>query len=333
MKLFCPLSGVSYKTSIGYGHGKAPHPVFYLPLKSLISQHLDAFCSGKLKEEEIHLFGCALLHKLPVVWEDTVQNSESIQKRWKNNIEKLAAICLKYDTRTEKDMPRYHIDKRNNDLGNLKGYLESVDEAIAELSYGEDAPVPTYMTRNAEAAILRMLRGSISRAEKRETFPKLMADWAASVGDFPRDIVNITENETRILGEYWKSIIQHVFTHDDPLTILSTTITPGDLDELIEHCETHIEVGTIHSLALLRRLREVRNILDEFRSPVSRSSLSTAKSQAISASFLNGESEALSNTINIDRPKIEVPSSEPLRKDYPNAAAYIRAKIAWQKGY
>jgi hypothetical protein len=339
MKLFCPLSGVSYHTNIGYGHGQAPHPIFYLPLKSLIVQHLDNYCEGKLSEEEIHLFGCAMLHKLPVIWEHPVSITENTKYNWKKYLEKLATICLKHGGSNPNDLPQYHIDKRNNDLSNLGIYLSSIDDAIAELAWEADpetgeVPQPNYITRNAEETILRMLRGSMSRAEKRETFPKLMADWAANVGKFPATTVTaeITYKGTRTvtLREHWHEIVYKLFAVPDVVSLLSTEITPGDLDEVIEHCETTVEIGTIHSLALFKKLREAKAVLEEFRSPAPSASMIVAKAAPLTAAFLSGEDNV--SKVTQDRPKVSVPESEPLRKDYPNSAAYIRAKIAWQRG-
>jgi hypothetical protein len=330
MKLFCPLSGISYGTDIGYGHGQAPHPIFYLPLKSLIIQHLDKFCTNELKTEETHLFGCALLHKLPVQWEVPLTLTPELKSNWYKYIEKLAAICLKYDTRLEEDLPKYHIDRHSCSLSNLKYYLESFDEAIADLGDDEDAPVPSYITRNAEETILRMLRTSLSNKEKRHTFPQLMADWAVQVGNFPTTLVTIDDTGKQLpLKEYWRYIVRRVFEVESPIELLSDTITHGDLEELIEHCCHEIEVGTLHSLALLRRLREAQSIIDEFKNPVQRHTLTIEQSKQVSADFLAGEAD----TLIIDRPKVTIPDKEPLRKDYPNTAAYIRAKIAYNKGY
>jgi len=339
MKLYCPLSGISYKTSVGYGHGKAPHPVFYLPLKSLISQHLNAFCEGKLSEEETHLFGCALLHKLPVVWETTLSPSPELHATWRKYLEKLATICLRYGERDHDKLPHYHIDKYNPTLGNLKIYLQELNCTVAELEYGTadsgESRTPSYIMRNAENALLRMLRGSLSSAERRETFPQLMADWAADIADFPTELVTIAEDKSVILRDFWKDIVRKLFAQSDTLDILKHDVTPGDLDELIEHCECNMEIGSIHSLALMRRLREAKEILDEFRSPVSVASIQISHAE-ITAAFLEDEDSKVTKIDSCDAEptkgqEVAVPTSEPIRKDYPNIAAYMRARILWKK--
>jgi hypothetical protein len=105
------------------------------------------------------------------------------------------------------------------------------------------------------------------------------------------------------------------------------------MEELIEHCEVNIEIGTIHSLALLRKLREVKSILKEFKSPAPSASMTIAKSHVITADFLSGEGGENETKFTVDRPKVTIPEKEPLRRDYPNTAAYLRARIAWNKGY
>lgn len=341
MKLICPLTNVSYGTSIGYGHGRAPHPVFYIPLKSLIQQHLHPYYERQLSNVEIHLFGCALLHKLPVIWEVPLDEAKCA-KVWPQVIEKLSALCMRLDTRRIEEMPQYHITKDNNTLHNLRYYIESIDDTIEELE-GDGDYRNTYIQRNAENTITRMLLQCLNKSEKKHALPKLMADWALEIGRFPTDNVTLLHNDnstTKVpMCEHWHGIIMRIFGTNDPVDILTTEITAGDIEELIEHCETNIEVGTIIANALLRKLRDAKEVLDEFRSPASVRNIKIAETRdadalAILLSEENGPQGFKSVRINesAETTPTSAPTSEPLRKDYPSMGAYLAAKIKWQRG-
>lgn len=333
MKLTCPLSGISYHTDLGYGKGAAPHPIFYLPLKSLVSQHLNAFCDGKLSREELHLFGAALLHKLPTVWEEPLDVARCAHI-WKSHIEKLAAVCLRLDDRERDQLPEYHVCKETSSLYNLGTYLESISDVVAELN-GVGTYKNTYLQRNAEEIIVRMLRQTINKAEKKHTLPKLLADWAMEVGEFPTYNVPVLQNDgittkKQPLCQFWHHIIMRAFEVRDPVDMLSTQITAGDIDELIEHCEHNIEVGTVHSNVLLGRLRTIREVLDEFRSPATVRKIQIAERNNDLVSALMGDTEELTS-VRVEVSSAPAPTSEPLRRDYPSMGAYLAAKIKWQR--
>lgn len=334
MKLTCPLSGISYHTDLGYGRGAAPHPIFYLPLKSLIAQHLNPFCDGKLDKIQLHLFGAALLHKLPTIW-DTPLDIDKCAKVWPKTIEKLAAVCLRLDDRKAKHLPEYHICKDTADLYNLKLYLESIDDVVAELD-GSGTYKNTYLQRNAEEVIVRMLRQTLNKAEKKHSLPKLIADWALEVGEFPAYDVPILQDDgistkKQPLCQFWHGLIIKAFTISDPVDMLSTQVTAADIDELIEHCEHNIEVGTVHSNALLGKLRTIREVLDEFRSPAPSRTINIAeRNESLAIALLGEDAHVPDKSVRIDNaPPL---TTEPLRKDYPSMGSYLAAKLKWQRG-
>ena len=337
MKLICPYTAISYKTSIGYGHGKVPHPIFGLPTGELVSQNLDPFIVGSLSGEEIHLLGCALLAKLPVIWDVALDMDICIPK-WKAHIERLAATVLRYVDKGASnakghDLPEYRICIATENLANLNVYLSAVNEAISgQQPWGTVDPLDpdtgsSYLRDEAEEMILKLLRTVSNRASATKELPALMADWAADVGDFPDTSIKLLEGKTSTLKAHWKFIIKRLFESKSPVEILSDHVTVGDIAELIEQCESHIDIGSIHSLALFKKLRQAQSILDEFSSPARLADIkvvAAAKSGNL-ADLLGGSPEGA------NKPAREYQEGEPRKEDFTNFQAYMQARIRWSK--
>ena len=169
MKLICPYTAISYKTSVGYGHGQVPHPIFGLPAGELVAQSLDAFVIGELAPQELHLLGAALLAKLPVIW-DASLDMETCNPKWKAHIERLAATVLRYVDRGADDLPEYRICKATASLENLNVYISAVNEAISShVPWGTVDPLDpdtgsAYLRDEAEEMILKLLRNASTKA-------------------------------------------------------------------------------------------------------------------------------------------------------------------------
>ena len=334
MKLICPYTAVSYKTSVGYGHGKVPHPIFGLPAGELVSQNLDAFIVGELTKEELHLLGSALLAKLPVIW-DTALDVQACVPKWQAHIERLAATVLRYVDRGADDLPEYRICKDTENLSNLGVYLSAVNDAISNCQpWGTVDPLDpetssSYLRDEAEEMILKLLRTASTKASASRELPSLMADWAADVGNFPDTAITLLEDKTTTLRAHWKFIIKRLFESKSPVEILSDNITVGDVAELTEQCESNIDIGSIHSLALFKKLRQAQSILDEFSSPARLADIKVAAASKSGdlASLLGGSPSGSSGSA----PAREYQEGEPKKESYTNLHAYLQARIRWSK--
>lgn len=271
MKLYCPKSGVTYHTSCGYGHGQATHPIFQISTKKLLDQNLEHTWNAKLPPEDVHLLGAALLDKLPVIW-DSPLDIENCKKVWAANMEKLAATVLRIDSRVINNLPKFRVTKETRNLSTLSAYLSEISTVLNDSfsAFKESTSTFTmdYNRHTAEESIVRTLRTVLDTAGRKKKLPNLMADWACDVGEFPKTLITIEIGKPKItLAEHWKSIITRIFSYKSLSEILSDTITLGDIEELIEHCECNIELGSLHSLSLFKRLRETKEVIQEFRSP------------------------------------------------------------------
>lgn len=267
MKLICPYSGISY-TTIGYGHGRAPHPIFYIPIKTLVQQQLEPFMIGKLDRIETHLLGCALLQKLPILWQCTIyiDNWEPV---WPTFIDKLAAIALSYDPRKLEQLPQFRLDNYNSDPKAVTFYVKQLNE----VSLGIGASATRYDNGESIGA-LRLLRNAINNVDSGAKLPIIMSNWAATVGHFPNTTFPISGSTASCmkLSEYWKHIIRLAFSSISPMDILNREdgirIEAADIEELLEHCEQYIEYGSLHSIVLFKKLRHANLIVSELRSGI-----------------------------------------------------------------
>lgn len=311
MKLFCPKSGISYTCSSGNGHGNIPHPTFGLPIKSLVKANLGPFADGSLNPEQIHLFGCALLAKLPVIWDTPLQSKVWIESEaWNSIIQNLATLAMRYDDRNSEKLPRFRITKETANPAAIKNYVWEMNKAITNLKE-ESAYESTFIKDHAEAAILRILRLSMGDSRGKNKLPALISNWAASVGNFPRTEIPINDMGLRMtLREYWKGIIHKMFSESSPIAILSDDVEVEDIMELLEHCEQNIEVGTLHSLVLFKKLRETLEVFREFR---------PQKVTVVDIESLTEDSST----------KKEYAQGEPKASDFRSVVQYLAAKKAW----
>lgn len=338
MKLICPLSGIRYTATYGLGSGTAPHPVFYLPATTLLSDYLPAWVEGRIQDTEtLHLLGCALLHKLPIQWETACT---ATPQTWARNLEKLAAVVATLDSTITENIPKYRILQHSASLENLDQYLIAVTGAIWEQSLPDgDEYVPEHLILEAEAELLANLRRTFDKTAQ-TSLPKQMADWAAMVGDFPAGEFTNSQGESVTIKSHWHNIIHATFSSSDYISLITSDITYADVDELVEHCETNITFTTLHGTVLLKKLRAVRDVLDEFKSPAPAHTITVEVADDLAATLL-GESrsgaashatteETETNANTATASKETEALTEPRRCDYPSAAAYFAARIKFK---
>lgn len=313
MKLYCPRSAISYTCNVGYGHGTVIHPTFAIPIKALIKANLAPFVENKLTPEQIHLFGCALLAKLPVIWEAPLRLDQWADS-WLGIIENLATVAMRYDDRNRENLPRFRITKETAQPQPIRAYISEFNRAITSLKESS-AYESSFIKDRAEEAILRILRLSLGNTRESNKLPTLISQWAATVGNFPRTEIPINDSGLRMsLREYWKGIIEQIFQAKSPLEVLGDNVELEDIKELLEHCEQNIEVGTLHSLVLLKKLRTCAEVLQEFRPR----KVVTRDSGGI-----------VSNLLEDSAPEKEYQEGEPKASDYRSIAAYLAAKKQW----
>ena len=95
--------------------------------------------------------------------------------------------------------------------------------------------------------------------------------------------------------------------------------------ELIEHCEEHIiGDGSIYAIALMKYLRKGAEMQKNY---LGLGDIDLSKNSLTSYRILKPTESA--EDANIQNMIDSAPTSEPNRKDYPDAISYIKAKARW----
>lgn len=316
MKLQCPKSGVRYTIDCGYGTGRVDHPIFKLPAKSLLEFSLSAYIAGSLKPDDLHLLGCALVNQLPLdAWNATVTVTESL---WPTVIKQLATTVARMDGRELEYVPKFRIDRQNADLSNLDSYLEAVNIAIDTARFDPTESRRALNSKNSQSELteklFKILRDGEQKLRERHKLPQLIAQWAATAGNFPREKVTFGNNRIS-LRDYWRQLIIIAFSKDSVNQLIGSIVTKGDYAELIEHCEQSIPYGSLHTDTLLNTLRGAVDILKEFK----------PNSRDVNARDILEDGAELAPVVPVEKPS----SSAPVRSAFASSLDYIKARSRW----
>mgnify|MGYP001583729090 CR=1 FL=1 len=232
MNLTCPYSGLSYsipeyklkrKVSIS-------HPFLSLELNDVMGMMLPRFAEDDLTGEELHLLGTYFLTKLPIEsWGFPLLEKAPLTywtKLWLKDLQYLASTVKRLAGKKPKNLPTFRLicdslDDSTNPLSQLKEWLDTANSCINEYY----APISeealkrnkTFRANLSEeqfssaeqcnAVIEKILRGSLSTPREKEKFPELIANWAATVGDFPNSIFRTTSGERITVRKDRKSVV------------------------------------------------------------------------------------------------------------------------------
>lgn len=284
MKVTCPISGIAYTVLSAFkGSCKHPHPIFSETntVSYLISNYLEPWSEGVMNEEDTHLLGLAFLLKLPVSTIPSLPASacQTLSPFWAKYLERLAKLATKLDGKDFKKLPKLAITLEN--LPNLPHWIDTLytEVSLAYSPISEEAKKRnnsryrstteeqgTYSPEEIDSIILRGLKKSPLSAKESRTFPKLIANWACNVGAFPTAYVKTEDGRKIVIAELWKDIIEKAFSKDGIMEVLSGDVTLADAEELLEYCYCEIPAGSTHASFLFKKLEEVREVLEEFRS-------------------------------------------------------------------
>lgn len=347
MKLTCPLSGITFHSDyLNHLEGSSIHPIFSISLNTVLGKILPKAVNETLTKEEMHLLGSYLLNQLPIErWEGPLHNSKTSLSEnwypfWLKNVEALASIARRLSGKKPKDLPTFAVQGFES-LWNLKDWIilahTCINQAYAPISEEALKRNKTFRANLLEesfateaqcnAVIEKILRGSLSTPREKEKFPELMANWAASVGDFPNTIFKDSNGARKTIRNFWKEILRNAFDlgakGEGYSNILTSDISIGDLEELSEHIRENIPAGTIQSAAIWKELSNLTEVIQEFREvPVPK------KVQTISVSDLLGEEEI--SPIPGNSKEEQADPAAPKREDFVSLAAYMKAKLQYK---
>lgn len=286
MKVICPISGITFAVQHPIrGSVSAVHPLLAAPVtaEKLTDWYLKDWAEGNLSATDTHLFGLALLQKLPVTEiklpELNQETTEATEQFWAGNIEKIAGLAVRLDSRPSLKSKLPHIRVTQATFSAIPDWLKDVtnelnyrslpiSEKAKELnresykaSTESSAVAATKLLEpdQIENLVLRALRGSPLTTGEGKALPVILSDWANKVAPFPQ--------HTTIR---WQRAIQTIFHTDYINQMLMSDVKLDTVkaleDHLMENSPT-FAVGTTHHTILMQRLAAVIPVLEDF-SPV-----------------------------------------------------------------
>lgn len=327
MKILCAYSSIEFNVEHFPGSltsREFSHPIFCLPQKKLLS-YLGKWSTQQLTPTDSYLLFLALLKSSDLVnFRVPAFRSPKTDSIVACNMEALAKILCKLNSVSspERIFPHYVISPDTKYLDNVQYWIANWEEAFSEYSTAQskfiDQRNSWQKLQHREHALERLIKNPHKPVSE---YAGILADWAAIAGDFPKFSLTSPFTGTPITCDsYWKDLISRSARKDIGLMFASSTIL-ADIDELLEHCETTIPAGSIHSHLLFKVLRDTKekkkNFLGLGDQDISRSTYE------ILSSSDSVESANLAAMIQ------SAPEEEPKPESYPTKFAYMKAKMRW----
>lgn len=301
MKLTCPQSGIEYNTSYGYGTASSIHPATQIPLKKLVAQLADYHSAKIYSDTDRYLYLLAWFNNLPNVTYRSPADSDSYTALLAN-AERLIRVVLGTVKMKHLQYPAIVVSKESPLSKCLRNWLDTLDEQLKDAATRSSNQAYNITMSRLEATLDRIttytLKSNVTRASK------LVAQWAATAGQFSTELVTTPDNKRVQLTDYWQHIIVLAFneSHTD---LLKSKVLPADISELIEHCEDSIPHGSQYAYELMKRLRLAQKQLDE---------LYGTHSEVVREHIQAGTESLI----------------EPTRRQFKSPVDYLKARVKWQ---
>lgn len=323
MKILCAYSSVEFECShfpAALFSREMGHPIFYLPQKKLLA-YIGKWASGELTPTDNYLLFLAVLKSTDLVdFRVPAIRTPSTPAIIATNLEDLFKITAKMNTITNPHVafPHVAITPETKTLENIRHWIYNWNEAYADFVSGKEKDYDDRL----QSRRITLREGALERLIKNphkpvSAYSTAIAEWAAIAGSFPafQTIDRISGVQTSC-DEYWKHIIQKC-AHEDGLF----SINKEDLDELIEHCETEIPIGTIFSNALFKMLRHAKEKHKNF--------LGLGDIDIVKTTYQILNSTDSVEDANIRAMMQSAPMEEPKRENYGTKFEYMKAKYRY----
>ncbi len=326
MKVLCSYSSIEFTCEFfpGYISSKdseypVSHPIFQLPQKKLLS-FLGKWANGGLTETDSYLLFLSLLRssdlvefRVPAV--RTLKTPTIIAQ----SIESLTRALIHMNTvpSVSTYFPHYVISTDTRTLENVQVWIDNWEEAYKDWKSGYRDAGESAKLRIREASLQRLIKNPHKPVS---AYAAQISEWASIAGTFPQfQTINRLTGQRTDCASYWKHIIVRCAKEDGLYSI-----NREDLEELIEHCEEHIPIGSgIYSHALFKLLRHAA---EKQRNFLGLGDLDLSKTTyAILSSTDSTEAANLRALID------SAPENEPRPEQYPSKLEYLRAKVRWDQ--
>jgi hypothetical protein len=211
--------------------------------------------------------------------------------------------------------PHYAVGPETKFLTNIKHWIENWNQSYQDFQDGYSKEYESRKLITRETALERMIKNPHLPIS---AYAAKIADWASIAGAFPEyKTISPFSSLPVLMTDYWKEIIIKC-TKEESLFLVPQV----DLQDLLEHCEQNISIGTIYSNALFKVLRHAlerqRNFLG-----LGDMDLTRGKYQIL-------PEDSTTETANLKAMVDSAPDHEPSQAEYPTKLAYLKAKMRWQ---
>lgn len=332
MNILCSYSGIEYKCSyvpksLKLTNSESHHPLFDASYKQLIELTKE-WVEGNLNEVETYLLYLALLKSTELVdFRIPAIRTSLTDSIVASNMESLIDIVeIIVSTGIDKAknrllMPRYVISTDTNNLSNTKYWISNWVSCYKEYIDGYKMSTALEKISAKESALQVLIK---DRSKDVSSYAKQLASWASLAGGFKIDdcIVADGSNNDRpiLLSVYWERII---ITCCKKSNIFE--IHDADLAELIEHCESNIDLisSGIIGHTLMAVLRSAAKTKENY---FSLGDLDIGdKGTVYKILDADANVEDANKIVLID----SAPLYEPKENEYPSKLHYLKARVKW----
>lgn len=324
-RILCAMSGEDLRVDhfpVYLTARECYHPLFTMNKKKLLA-FAGEWAELKLTPTENYLYYLALLHSTGLVeFRVPAIKTGLTQSIIATNMEALLHVVGKMDITYHPNFnpPHFVISQETKDLSCTGDWIKVWNDNYLDFQSGYKTATHVEKVNRREAALEKLIK---DKTRSVESYAGILSEWAALAGNFPMDepaglSKDILGGKDMSLGEYWKVIIRKCAKADSIFEI-----PDADIDELIEHCEDHIDMVSsgIFSHTLLAFLREGKKRKSNF--------LDLGDFEVVGGGY-----KILSPSTSIeDANKFAMiqnaPSEQPRLEQYPNKLAYLKAKLAY----
>lgn len=318
MKILCSLSSLEFNCDHfpGTFYSKETfHPIFHLEQKRLLP-YLRKWASNELTTTDSYLLFLALLKSSELVhFRVPVFRNEKTDSIVYNNMEYLAKTVIKLNTVVNPAVlfPSVEITPETRFLNNVHYWIENWADAHAEFLSGKRRDYDDRKLVKREAALSRLIKNP-HRAVS--TYAREIAEWASVAGEFPTFQTRSPFSGLQMsINDLWKEIIVRCCKNE-----LLYSIPQRDLQELLEHCEDKIPVGSIHSHTVFTVIRKA---LEKHKNFLGLGDMDLRTNYTMLTEATDVGSANMIALIN------SAPEEEPREEQYPTKFKYLQAKLRW----
>ena len=321
MKILCSFSSIEFNVDHFPGtfySRELAHPIFSLPQKKLVG-YAGKWAGGQLTATDSYLLFLALLRSSDLIdWRVPVSKCEQTDSIVANNMEALLRTVIKLNTVSDPSevFPHYAISNDTRFLTNVQYWIQNWDHCYNEFKSGYKSAHESAVLIRRENALTRLIKNPHRPVS---SYAGELAHWASQAGNFPTFSIispfGSSLGQQISCSEFWKEIITRCTRNE-----YIFSIPDKDLAELVTHCEENIPIGSIHSHALFKVLRDAatrKKVFLDIGDPDIKSSYTLLSG---SQSVEDANMKALIDS---------APTEEPVREHYPSQFQYTRAKLRW----